>query len=251
MSSIDPPKHESRLLVLLCTYNELENLKLLIPLIQEQLPNTDLIVVDDNSPDGTGEYVKSLSEEDPHVHLISRVDQRGLGSAVIAGFEYALSKQYDLLLTLDADLSHPPKYIPELLALMQTADVGIGSRYVTGGGIIGWNWKRKFMSWGVNTYSRLLLGLPNKDNSGNFRCYRLAKLAELDFRKVRSTGYAFMEEILYRCHRVGCRFAETPIVFEDRTIGESKINMSEAVKALWIIFRLSIERLFGVAVRKN
>jgi len=249
-SPIVAKKTESRVLVQLCTYNELENLKLLIPLIQEQLPDTDLIVVDDNSPDGTGEYVKSLSDDNPHIHLISRVDERGLGSAVIAGFEYALSQQYDLLLTLDADLSHPPRYIPDLLALMESADVAIGSRYVAGGGVVGWNWKRKFMSWGVNTYSRWLLGLTNKDNSGNFRCYRLEKLAEIDFQRVRSTGYAFMEEILYRCHRVGCRFAETPIVFEDRTIGESKINMTEAVKALWIIFRLSIDRLFGVTVRK-
>ncbi|MDB4680068.1 MAG: polyprenol monophosphomannose synthase [Planctomycetaceae bacterium] len=251
MSPINFPQHESRLLVLLCTYNELDNLKILIPLIQEQLPETDLIVVDDNSPDGTGEYVKSLSEEYSRVHLISRIDQRGLGSAVIAGCEYALSNQYDHLLTMDADLSHPPKYIPDLLALMQSADVAIGSRYVAGGGVVGWDWKRKLMSWGVNVYSRVLLGLPNKDNSGNFRCYRLEKLAELDFRKVHSTGYAFMEEILYRCQRVGCRFVETPIVFEDRTIGESKITMSEAVKAIWIIFRLSLERLCGVSVRKD
>jgi len=253
VTDLSAPTNNSdpRLLVLLCTYNEAENLSRLIPLLFEVVPQFDLVVVDDNSPDGTSDYVSSLQAENPRIHLITRTNERGLGSAVLTGFRYAIDQDYDLLLTLDADLSHPPKYIPDLLKLMETADVSIGSRYVQGGGIVGWNLKRKVMSTCINIYARVLLGLPNKDNSGNFRCYNVRKLKELDFEKVRSTGYSFMEEILYRCHRIGCRFAETPIVFEDRTIGESKINMKEAWKAVWVIFRLSLDRLAGAEVRKT
>jgi len=248
-SSTESTESDSRLLVLLCTFNERENLERLIPLIQEQTPKADLLVVDDNSPDGTADYVQQLRQKDSRIHLLSREGKQGLGSAVISGMQYAIDNHYDLLLVMDADLSHPPRYIPDLLEKVQDADISIGSRYIEGGGIVGWNWKRKFMSWGVNTYSRLFLGLPNQDNSGNFRCYRLSRLSELDFSKIHSTGYSFMEEILYRCHRIGCRIVETPIVFEDRTVGESKINLGEVLKALWIIFRLWFDRLFGVSVR--
>ena len=239
------------LLVLLCTYNEKENLARLIPAIFEQTPTADLLVVDDGSPDGTADFVRKLAADDSRITLIERSGKLGLGSAVIAGFRYAIQHSYTYLLTLDADLSHPPRYVPDMLALREEADIVIGSRYVPGGGIQGWGPKRKFMSWGINFYSRLLLGLPNRDNSGNFRCYRVARLAELDLERVRSSGYAFMEEILFRCKRLGCRFRETPIVFEDRQIGESKINKTEVVKALWILFRLFLDRLLRVPVRKQ
>ncbi|MBD3672169.1 MAG: polyprenol monophosphomannose synthase [Planctomycetaceae bacterium] len=251
-ASTHPTDHpEPRLLVQLCTYNEAENLAHLIPQIFAAAPQADLVVIDDHSPDGTSDYVRSLMPEDKRIHLITRMNERGLGSATIAGFRYAIDEDYDLLLTMDADHSHPPRYIPDLLKAAKRADVAIGSRYVPGGGVVGWNLKRKMMSWCINIYSRLLLGLPNKDNSGNFRCYRVDKLAELDFEKIRSGGYSFMEEILYRCHRIGCQCAETPIVFEDRTIGESKINMGEAWKALWVIFRLFLDRVAGKEVRKT
>ncbi len=239
-----------RLLVLLCTYNERENVERLIPEILAVLPTADILVVDDGSPDGTGAYVAELAANDSRLRLLQRGGKQGLGSAVIAGFEFAFANRYELLLTLDADRSHPARYIPDLLSLMDRADVAIGSRYVPGGGIVGWGLRRKWMSRCINWYSRLFLGLPNKDNSGNFRCYRVAKLAELDLALVRGTGYAFMEEILFRCHRIGCRFAETPIVFEDRQVGESKINLREAVRALWVIFLLFLDRLVGARVRK-
>lgn len=244
------PDHStnSSLLVLLCTYNERENIERLLPMLSETVPEADLLVVDDGSPDGTSDFVRKQLQHNEKLNLIERRGMRGLGTAVLTGFRYAVEHQYEYLLTLDADLSHPPRYIPDILALRDRADVVLGSRYVEGGGVVGWSLKRKLMSWCINIYSRLLLGLPNKDNSGNFRCYRISKLAELDFDKVRGTGYAFMEEILYRCARIGCRFAETPIVFEDRTIGESKINLREALLALWVIFRLFLDRLFGVKV---
>jgi dolichol-phosphate mannosyltransferase len=149
---------------------------------------------------------------------------------------------------MDADFSHPPSAIPALRSGMDRADVCIGSRYIPGGGIRGWGWMRHFMSRGVNWYTRLFLRLRTKDNSGSYRCYRIAKLSELDFDRIRSKGYAFQEEILYRCRRIGCRFEETPIIFEDRRYGSSKINAKEVIAALWSIFRLSLDNLFGVRV---
>lgn len=247
MTAPDLPTHSS-LLVLLCTYNERENIERLLPMLSETLPEADLLIVDDGSPDGTSEFIREQMQQNEKLSLIERKGKLGLGTAVLTGFRHAVEHHYEYLLTLDADLSHPPRYIPDILALRDRADVVLGSRYVAGGGVVGWSLKRKLMSWCINIYSRLLLGLPNKDNSGNFRCYRVSKLAELDFAKIRGTGYAFMEEILYRCSRIGCRFAETPIVFEDRTIGESKINLWEALLALWVIFRLFVDRLFGAKV---
>ncbi|HUG19136.1 MAG TPA: polyprenol monophosphomannose synthase [Planctomycetaceae bacterium] len=247
----EPAPETGKLLILLCTYNERDNLERLIPAIFEQAPSAELLVVDDGSPDGTSQLVRELAETDARIQLIERSGKLGLGSAVIVGFEYAIEHGYESLLTLDADLSHPPRFIPDLLALRSKADVVIGSRYVPGGGIVGWGLKRKLMSWGINWYSRLLLGLPNKDNSGNFRCYRVSRLAELDLTRVRSSGYSFMEEILFRCRRLGCTFAETPIVFEDRQIGESKINLAEVIKAIWIILRLFFDRILRTPVRRK
>lgn len=247
----EPALDSGKLLILLCTYNERDNLERLIPAIFEQVPAAELLVVDDSSPDRTSQLVRELAATDSRIRLIERTGKLGLGSAVIAGFEYAIEHGYEFLLTLDADLSHPPRYIPDLLALRSKADVVIGSRYVLGGGVVGWGLKRKLMSWGINWYSRLLLGLPNKDNSGNFRCYRVSRLAELDLTRVRSRGYAFMEEILFRCHRLGCTFVETPIVFEDRQIGESKINLAEVIKAIWVILRLFFDRILRTPVSRK
>ncbi|MCB1512155.1 MAG: glycosyltransferase, partial [Hyphomicrobiaceae bacterium] len=163
-------------------------------------------------------------------------------------FQFAADQGYEFVLNLDADFSHPPETIPELLKLASDADVVIGSRYVPGGKIEGWGLKRHFMSRGVNFYSRLLLRLPTRDCSGAFRCYRVSLLRKLDWSKIRGKGYAFQEEILYRCRRVGGRFKETPIQFVDRRYGSSKINMREAMIAMWVILRLGIENLRGVPV---
>ncbi len=243
-----PMMHE-RLLVTLCTYNERENIERLIPEILEQAPDVDVLVIDDNSPDGTGEFASQMSQKDERVRVLHRPNKAGLGAATVAGFRYAIEQNYDFVLNMDADFSHPPTVIPALRAAMGGADVCIGSRYVPGGQIRGWGWQRHFMSWGVNWYSRLLLRLKTRDNSGSFRCYRTAKLAELDFNRVRSKGYAFQEEILYRCRRLGCRFEETPITFEDRRYGTSKINTWEVITALWVIFRLGLDNLFRVSVK--
>lgn len=230
-----------RALISLCTYNERENLAQIVPEIRTVAPGADILVVDDGSPDGTGALADEFAAADPHVRVLHREGKLGLGTAIVAAFRYAIEHGYDYALNLDADFSHPPRYIPDLLAAMDRADVAIGSRYVEGGRIEGWGWKRHFMSRGINTYARLLLDLPTRDNSGSFRCYRVSKLWELDFDRIRAQGYAFMEEILSRLKRAGCRFVEVPITFEERRHGSSKIDWREAAQALWVIFRLGLE----------
>ena len=237
------------LIITLCTYNEIENLPALIPEIHAAVPNAHVLVIDDNSPDGTGRLAEELAQADQRIHVLHRAGKLGLGTATIAGFRYAIENGYSMLINMDADFSHHPRHLDALQACLETVDVGIGSRYVPGGGVVGWNWRRHFMSRSINLYARLFLGLPNKDNSGSFRCYRVAKLAELDFDQVRSRGYSFQEEILYMCRRIGCSLQETPITFEDRRFGTSNINWKESVLALWLIFRLGMDRLVRRRVR--
>jgi dolichol-phosphate mannosyltransferase len=243
------PNLSRRLLITLCTYNELENLPLLIPEILAQLPWSEILVVDDNSPDGTGRVADEIAAKDSRVHVLHRAGKEGLGTAILAGFRYAIAQHYQFVLNMDADFSHHPRHLPALMELMDRCDVAIGSRYVPGGKAVGWSLKRHFMSRSINLYARCLLWLRTRDNSGSYRCYRVSKLQELDLDLVRAKGYAFQEEILYRCRRVGCRFEETPIVFEDRRLGLSKINYKETLAALWVIFRLGIDNLCGASVR--
>ncbi|WP_165229068.1 polyprenol monophosphomannose synthase [Aquisphaera insulae] len=237
---------EPKLLVSLATYNEAGNIEPLIETIREFAPDCSILVIDDNSPDGTGKIADDLAAKDPRIHVLHRPGKLGLGTAMLEAIGYAVKNQYDYLLNLDADFSHPPRFIPALVAGMSDYDVMIGSRYIPGGGVEGgFNLKRKLMSSGINWYARLLLGLSSKDNSGAFRCYRVSKLAQIDLGKVRSRGYSFQEEILYWCKKVGCRIGETPILFENRRSGVSKINMKEARSALWILLRLGVSRVFG------
>jgi dolichol-phosphate mannosyltransferase len=233
-------------LVSLATYNEAGNLRPLVENIREYAPASSLLIIDDNSPDGTGRIADELGETKPNVHVIHRPAKLGLGTATLAAVRFAIDNDFDYLLNLDADFSHPPRFIPALLAGMADHDVMIGSRYVPGGGVEGgFTLKRRFMSSGINTYARLMLGLTSKDNSGAFRCYRVGKLAQIDLTQVRSRGYSFQEEILFWCKSVGCRIGETPILFENRREGASKINGKEAVSALWILFALGCDRLTG------
>lgn len=242
------PLAPGRVLVTLCTYNERENLTPLISQIIAAAPHVEILVVDDNSPDGTGALADDLAAQHVQVHVLHRPEKQGLGRATLASLEAALERGYDFWLNMDADLSHAPSDIPKLLAAMQDADVAIGSRYIPGGGVEGWGIKRHFMSRAINLYARLLLGLRTKDNSGAFRCYRLSCLKELDLSRFRSTGYAVQEELLYRCRRAGCRFVEVPITFRDRQFGQSKINLTEAVLAVWVMVQLATDRIRRVPV---
>ncbi len=240
-----------RVAVTICTYNERENIQTLLPAIRQALPTADILVVDDNSPDGTATVVDEFSKNDPHIHLLLRQQKAGLGAATLAGFAWVMERDFDFLINMDADWSHPPSVLPQMLELMNEADVAIASRYIKGGGVQNWGPHRYVMSWGINAYSRLMLGIAARDCSGAYRCYRVSKLREIDFRHFRARGYAFQEEILYRCRRVGCRFRETPFVFADRTVGQSKINMKEVVRALRDIALLGIDRLRNVPVARH
>jgi dolichol-phosphate mannosyltransferase len=237
------PSHPT--LVTLATYNEIDNLPRLIDEILASLPDADVLVIDDNSPDGTGAWCDQKAVADPRVRCLHRDGKLGLGTAIIAGMRYAIDHGYLYVLNMDADFSHPPRYLSALVAGMDAADVAIGSRYVAGGAIDGWPLKRHLMSRAVNLYARLLLGLRVKDCSGAFRCYRTALLSRLDFSTVRSRGYSFQEEILWRLKRLGARFSETPIRFVDRERGASKIDGSEAGEALRTIFTLGMRNWFG------
>jgi dolichol-phosphate mannosyltransferase len=237
-------------LVTVPTYNEVENIPLLVDAIFNYLPDADLLVVDDNSPDGTGAWCDKKAAKDPRVHCLHRPGLLGLGTATIAAMKYAIDHGYRYMMNMDADFSHPPECLPNFIAGMdppggKAVDVMIGSRHIPGGGVEGWGMKRHFMSWSVNTYSRWLLGLKVSDCSGAFRCYRVSLLAKLDFDAIRSRGYSFQEEILWRLKRLGARFGETPFVFPDRKRGKSKINSREAISALGIIFSLGMKNWLG------
>jgi dolichol-phosphate mannosyltransferase len=237
-------------LVMTATYNEIENLPRLVDEVFAFVPAVHLLVVDDNSPDGTGVWCDRKAAEDRRVHVLHRAGKLGLGTAMIAGIRYAIDRAYTYVVNMDADFSHHPRYLPAMIAgmeppLAEPIDVMIGSRYTTGGGTVGWPLKRKIMSRGVNLYARWLLWLRARDVSGGYRCYRVSKLAELDFNQVRSRGYSFQEEILWMLRRRGARIAETPIVFADREQGTSKINSREAVAALRIIARLGMQNITG------
>ncbi len=235
-----------RLLVSVATYNEVNNLRPLVEAIRQYAPQSEILIIDDNSPDGTGRVAAELKAELKAIHVIHRPGKLGLGTALVTAMRLAVDGDYDYLLNLDADFSAPPRFIPDLLAGMDAHDVMIGSRYMRGSETgEGFNFKRKVMSAGINWYTWLLLGLSCKDCSNSFRCYRVAKLAEIDFDRVRSRGYSIQEEILFRCRQVGCRIGETPIRHDDRRSGVSKLNKSEAVKALKIILQLGVDRALG------
>ena len=242
--------HHARTLIVVATFNEIENLPRLVDEIFEYAADVDLLVIDDNSPDGTGRWCEERSPREPRLSCLHRTGKLGLGSATIAGFQYAIAHGYEFVLTMDADFSHQPKYLPALRSGVETedadVDVMIGSRYVPGGGVEGWPLKRRLMSRAINVYSRWMLGFRVRDCSGAFRCYRVAKLREVDFDKFRSHGYSYVEEILWLLHRQRARFGETPIIFVDRELGQTKINMREAVTAVTLIFRFGLRQWFGL-----
>lgn len=237
----------TRTLVAVATYNEIENLPRLVDEIFEYAPDVRVLVIDDNSPDGTGLWCDKKAAQDERVECLHRPGKLGLGTATIAGFRYAVQQEFDFVITMDADFSHHPRYLPKLRAGLQTTgakplDVIIGSRYVRDGGIEGWPLYRRWMSRAVNSYARLMLGLSVKDCSGAFRCYRTTVLRQLDLDQIQSRGYSYLEEILWRLADQGAQFGETPIVFVDRQLGKTKIDWREAVAAVFVILRLGTVR---------
>jgi dolichol-phosphate mannosyltransferase len=239
------PAH-ARLLISLATYNERENLPTLVRRIKAIKPAADILVIDDNSPDGTGALADELAVADRSIQVLHRPGKLGLGTAYLAAIRYAVADGYDYLLTMDADLSHSPDHLPELVAGMAGADVMIGSRYVRGGGTRNWPLKRRLMSRGLNAVFRRLLRIPARDISGGFRCYRVNLLRQLPLDQLQSDSYAFLEELLFRCRQAGCRIGEVPIVFENRRAGASKLNLREMVRSLWLLFGLAARATVGL-----
>jgi dolichol-phosphate mannosyltransferase len=203
------------------------------------LPGADLLVIDDNSPDGTGKWCDERAAVESRLHCLHRAGKLGLGSATIAGMNWALERSYDVVATMDADWSHDPSHLLELVRATDAADVGIGSRYCPGGGIEGWPLSRRVMSRWINRLSRLMLRLPVRDSSGAFRAYRASALRKIDLADIQATGYSYLEEILWELHRAGATFAEVPITFHEGRAGKSKINYGEATAKLSTLLRLA------------
>jgi dolichol-phosphate mannosyltransferase len=228
-----------RTLVALATYNEIENLPALIDEILLRLPSADVLVVDDNSPDGTGEWCDTRAATEPRLTCLHRPGKQGLGSASLLALRHAIDRDYDVVVTLDADWSHDPRYLPELVHATERVDVAIGSRYISGGRIDGWPLHRRIVSRSINRLSRLLLRLPVWDSSGAFRAYRVVKLRDVELNRVQSTGYAYLEEIIWLLSRAGATFTEVPITFHERRAGQSKISLREAAAKLAMLVRLA------------
>jgi dolichol-phosphate mannosyltransferase len=233
-----------KILVIVPAYNEAENIgPLLEQLLQLPMP-LEIVVVDDNSPDGTGRLVQAAAEKDPRVHLIERAGKLGLGSAQREGLGYGLAHGYDRMVIMDGDFSHDPAVLPELVKATEAADVAVGARYVPGGRIVGWPWYRLALSRCSNALARLALGPGLHDWTGAYRCYRREVAAAMPLDRMHSDGYAFAEELLYTILSQGFRVVEVPITFVDRTRGRSKIDRREVVKAALLLVRLGGRRLF-------
>ena len=234
-----------RILVSLATYNERDNLASLIHEIHAVVPRADILVIDDNSPDGTGRLADELAAADARIHVLHRTGKLGLGTATLAAMRYAMDKEYDYLVNMDADFSHHPRYLPAVLVGMKRKDVMIGSRYIRGGGTENWPLARKVVSLSVNGMVRLLMRIPAHDCSGAYRCYRVSQLRQTDLDHLLSRGYSFQQEVLYRCRKSGSRIGETPIIFENRRAGASKVNLKEVVRSISILFWIGAHAFCG------
>lgn len=231
-------------IVIVPTYNERENLSDLVGQILNLDIDAHVIVVDDNSPDGTGQLADELAVRDGRVQVVHRPAKLGLGTAYIAGFKRALAEGADRLATMDADFSHNPRYIPAVASMTERYHIGVGSRYVPGGGVTAnWGIHRKFLSWGANHFARLMLGLKARDCTAGFRCYRREVIQSIDLDCIFSNGYSFLIEMIYKCQRMGYSIGETPITFENRYRGSSKISQAEIYKAMYTVLRLAFGRL--------
>ncbi|HEX8907682.1 MAG TPA: polyprenol monophosphomannose synthase [Anaeromyxobacteraceae bacterium] len=234
-----------RAVVCLPTYDERDNLEPITRAILAATPEVDVLVIDDSSPDGTGELADRLAAAEPRVQVLHRAGKEGLGKAYLAGFAWALERGYELVLEMDADFSHNPRYLPRMLELAQEADLVLGSRNVEGGGTVNWGIGRKVLSRGGSLYARTILGVRVRDLTGGFKCFRRQVLEAIDLPSVECSGYAFQIELTYRALRKGFRVVETPIVFEDRRVGQSKMSrriVLEAISKVWSIRRSQFSR---------
>lgn len=233
-----------RPLIIIPTYNERDNIQKLIPLLMELDLSLSILVVDDNSPDGTGKLVNDMSEQNDRIQVLHRPSKLGLGSAYIAGFKHAIQQDVDCIFEMDADFSHDPNMIPEFLEKLETCDVVIGSRYISGINVVNWPMSRLLLSYFANFYTRIITGMSIQDATGGFKCFKREVLEQIDLDQVRSDGYAFQIEMNFRCWRKGFRICEIPIIFVDRHSGTSKMSRRIIYEAIWIVWWLRLQRLF-------
>jgi len=232
-------------LIIVPTYNERDNIGTLIDQLLALPFGIEVLVVDDNSPDGTGELVAERQKSDPRIHLISRPGKLGLGSAYVAGFRYALANGAQYVFEMDADFSHDPVAIGDFLTAVENADLVLGSRYLHGVTVVNWPLSRLILSYSANVYTRIITGLPVRDATGGFKCFRRRALEAINLDHVRSDGYAFQIEMSYKCWRKGFKIVEIPITFVDRRAGVSKMNNKIVWEAAWMVWRLRIMDLLG------
>ena len=235
-----------RALVIVPTYNERENIARLIDSVLSQDSRLEMLIVDDGSPDGTGQVVGDISRRNPRVSLLERPKKMGLGTAYLAGFRWAIDRAYDFVFEMDADFSHDPSHLPQFLSAIQGADLVLGSRYRNGKvTVVNWPIGRLLLSYFANVYARAVTGLPVWDGTGGFKCFRRKVLEAIDLNAVRSNGYAFQIEMSFRAWKAGFHLVEIPIVFVDRTEGESKMSKAIVREAIWMVWRLRFMGLFG------
>ena len=227
------------------TFNERKNIKIFIDSVLIDNPDFDLLIVDDNSPDGTSEKVRELQSEFENLYLEVREKKLGLGTAYIYGFKWALNRKYDRIVQMDADLSHNPKDLAMMVKKLDDNDLVIGSRYIKGISVVNWPLRRLMLSYGANTYSRMITGMPIMDGTGGFKAWKSEVLQDIDLDSVRSQGYSFQIEMNFRAWIKGYKLKELPIIFSDRTIGQSKMSKKIVYEAIFMVWRLRIWKIFG------
>jgi dolichol-phosphate mannosyltransferase len=232
-------------IVIVPTYNEADNIRELVPRILEQEPGMEILIVDDNSTDGTGALVDELMQTEPRLHVLHRPGKMGLGTAYVDGFRYALERDYDYVFEMDADFSHDPDSLPAFLEAIQDADLVVGSRYLNGVTVVNWPLTRLILSYCANLYTRIITWMPLKDATGGFKCFRRATLEQVDLSRVNSDGYGFQIEMNFKVWRRGLRIKEIPILFVDRRVGISKMNKKIIWEAMWLVWKLRLSDLLG------
>jgi len=234
---------DNKILVIIPTFNEAENIERIIPLTLSQDDKIEILVVDDNSPDGTGDIVRKMRKKQKRIHLIERSKKQGLGTAYVAGFRYALERDYSLIFEMDADLSHDPAEIPNFLKAIENNDLVIGSRYIEGVNVVNWPLSRLLLSYTANLYTRIITGLPIRDATAGFKCFRREVLKAIDLDKISSDGYSFQIEMHFLAWKKGFQLHEIPIIFVDRNIGHSKMNSQIIHEAMWMVWKLRFQSL--------
>lgn len=241
----------TRVLVIIPTYQERESLPLIVARVRTAVPTAHVLVADDNSPDGTGKIADELAASDDHLHVLHRPAKKGLGAAYVAGFEWALSRGYDAIVEMDADGSHQPEQLPDILGALTDADVVLGSRWVPGGKVSNWPKSREVLSRGANAYARVALGIPLRDATGGYRVYRADVLRSFDLTTVRSQGYCFQVDLALRSWQHGYRVVEVPISFVERALGASKMNRGIVLEALWRVTVWGVRARLGQLTRRR